>query len=204
MAQGQGLQHHADGGQADGGGAEAIDPFTEQPGPGGHVEQRVEVVAERGVQRPAVVHRHDIGGPVGGDQHRRQGQPAQHLGLTEDGDHLRPLTRDQHQQQGPEHAPDSAVAHDLPGVGALMRHLLKDQGDEAPQQVATHPRHQGGAGFGRVRRGGRGHGGPFGLRRAKARRRFQKETKALKQPRTTCGALGPLLKPSGCDSRWTG
>ena len=149
--EGGGLEGHADGGQADGDPAPFVDLLAEQPQAHDHVEQRVDVVAEAGLQRGLMGGGPDIEAPVDGDQQGRGRQPAQGPGRGEGSPHLGTLFRQHDQQAGDRHRPQGAVGEDLERVEAERALPHEQQGHEPPHDIAAEGREQGGAG-----RGGRG------------------------------------------------
>ena len=147
-AEGSGLEGHADRGQADGDPAPFVDLLAEQPQAHDHVEQRVDVIAEAGLERGLMRRGPDVEAPVDGDQQGREGQPAEHLRRREGGADLTALFRQQHQQAGDRHRPEGAVGEDLQRVEAERPLPHEQQGHEAPHHIAAEGRDQGGAGGG--------------------------------------------------------
>ena len=149
--EGGGLEGHADGSQADGDPAPFVDLLAEQPQAHDHVEQRVDVIAEAGLERGLMRRGPDIEAPVDGDQSGREGQPAEHPGRAEGRADLTALFRQKHQQAGDRHRPEGTVSEDFERVETERPLPHEQQGHEPPHDIAAEGREQGGAG-----RGGRG------------------------------------------------
>ena len=68
VTEGRGLQGHADHGQTHGDRADPVDPLMKKQGPGGHVQQGGNVIAQAGLHDLVGIDRLDEDDPVGPDQ----------------------------------------------------------------------------------------------------------------------------------------
>ena len=127
-------QRHRHDGERDRADLRAAQLFAKHDRAEENAEQRVDVVAERRLQRAVVGDRPDIGAPVEGDQ--RRGQRA-HGKRARRAQRLLDVGRAPHQEQqhaGDRHRPDDAVRHHFGRRN--MRDRLHVEGQPAPQQVA--------------------------------------------------------------------